>query len=199
MPPRNSFPGFWVLANSCIEIAEVQDLVVCRGVLQEPVHIWIELIFFYRICQEIWSVNAEKCEVLFFIQRETHGDDVVWVTGDSVSSSKAMEFLTMEPTPKKRLSADGLPDQYKVYPAPCSFRLPSRWEPDFAESGNFDVQSWQFVCDENWAASWTIAVGWVKQCLDAPACNWQTRVDLRLGVLCSVLLVFNLGYDFFYR
>ena len=37
-----------------------------------------------------------------------------------VSSLEAVEFLTMNPTPKRRLSVDGFPDKNRVKPAPSS-------------------------------------------------------------------------------
>ena len=42
-----------------------------------------------------------------------------WRVGD-VSSLEAMEFLTLYPTPERRLSVDGFPDQKRVKPALAS-------------------------------------------------------------------------------
>ena len=42
---------------------------------------------------------------------------------DRFFSLETMEVLTMKPTPERRLSVVGFPDQKRVYPALCSWRL----------------------------------------------------------------------------
>ena len=80
------------------------------------------------------------------------------------SSLKAMEMLTMNPTPKKRSSVVGFPDQEKVYPAPCSWGLSSheKWTSLKAAMSTFNLDSSCAIRAERrssrllWAASSTV-------------------------------------------
>ena len=42
---EDSFPGLGVPVNSCVKVANNEDLVNCRGVVQEYVQIRIEVVF----------------------------------------------------------------------------------------------------------------------------------------------------------
>ena len=47
---EDSSPGLGVPLNSCVKVANNEDLVDCRGVVQESAQIGIETVFVRRVC-----------------------------------------------------------------------------------------------------------------------------------------------------
>ena len=74
------------------------------------------------------GVNTEDCEVLFDVQRETHGHD-------------AMEFLTMKPTPERRFSVDGFARPVEGVTGTLFFQAALFREANFTESCDVDIES----------------------------------------------------------
>ena len=63
--------------------------------------------------------------MLITFQWHNHGYDSIRVGVVDASSLESIEFPTMNPTPERRLSADGFQDQKRVKPAPTSGNQPS--------------------------------------------------------------------------
>ena len=63
----------------------------------------------------------------------------------SLSSLEAIEFLTMKPTPDRRLSVDGFPDQIKGVASAVFHEATLVCKTDLTESSYVDVKSGEFM------------------------------------------------------
>ena len=101
---KDSFPGLGVPPNSSVKVANNEDLVTCRGVIQESEQIGIEAIFVRGICVRCCLPSRGRRVDMMRSERPM----------GSLSSLETKEFLTMIPTTDRRLSVDGFPDQKRV-------------------------------------------------------------------------------------
>ena len=122
---KYSFPGICILAHSSIEITKDYHLVVCRGAFATAAELWVETVFYCRFSLKSWGVHTEKCGILLFFRGRCM--DIMWSEWQvgRFSSLEQMEVLTMKPMPERCSSVVGFPNQKRVYPVPCSWRLPS--------------------------------------------------------------------------
>ena len=97
--------------------------------------------------------------------------DMIWLEWP-VGGFSSLEAMSMKPSPARRLSVAGFPDQKRVYPALCSYRLPSSGEQTSLRAAMSTSLPGQFVRNQSRATFRSIAVSFVKHDSDVPACQF---------------------------
>ena len=120
---KYSFPGICILAFSSTEITKDYHIVPCRGALRTAAEVGVEL-FSAGSSRRVEAYTLKSVAYcLFFRGRRKDIKRSEWPVS-RFSILEAMEVLNMKPTPEKHPSVVGYPDQKRVYPGPCSWRLP---------------------------------------------------------------------------